>query len=184
MGPALTTRLVTQMYFPDDPLFELDPIFQSVPEHARARLVADLRPRGDGRRTGRSAIAGTSCCGAPSDRARATRPDAVPDGRPVLHDAALRRGRERAHHARDARRTDPHRRVRVRRRSQPHRGRTARAVAGRTPRAATTILPTIATTCPLDPGVHRVRPMRERLHRPARTRSSRSSRARCPTRAG
>ena len=28
------------MYFPDDPLFELDPIFQSVPEHARARLVS------------------------------------------------------------------------------------------------------------------------------------------------
>ena len=40
MGPSIATRLVTQMYFPDDPLFALDPIFQSVPEHARARLIA------------------------------------------------------------------------------------------------------------------------------------------------
>ena len=40
MGPSLITRLVTQMYFPDDPLFALDPIFQSVPSHARDRLVA------------------------------------------------------------------------------------------------------------------------------------------------
>ncbi len=28
------------MYFPDDPLFDLDPIFQSVPEHSRPRLIA------------------------------------------------------------------------------------------------------------------------------------------------
>ena len=28
------------MYFPDDPLFDLDPIFQSVPEHSRDRLIA------------------------------------------------------------------------------------------------------------------------------------------------
>jgi protocatechuate 3,4-dioxygenase beta subunit len=40
MGPSLITRLVTQMYFPDDPLFALDPIFQSVPAHARDRMVA------------------------------------------------------------------------------------------------------------------------------------------------
>ncbi len=40
LGPRLGSRLVTQMYFPDDPLFPLDPIFQSVPEHARHRLVA------------------------------------------------------------------------------------------------------------------------------------------------
>jgi protocatechuate 3,4-dioxygenase beta subunit len=39
-GPAYATRLVTQMYFPGDPLLELDPIYQSVPEAARARLVA------------------------------------------------------------------------------------------------------------------------------------------------
>jgi protocatechuate 3,4-dioxygenase beta subunit len=40
-GGAFTQRLVTQMYFPDDPLFFQDPIFNSVPdERARARLVA------------------------------------------------------------------------------------------------------------------------------------------------
>jgi protocatechuate 3,4-dioxygenase beta subunit len=40
-GPAFVTRLVTQMYFPGDPLFQYDPIFQSIPdERARQRLVA------------------------------------------------------------------------------------------------------------------------------------------------
>ena len=40
-GEAFTQRLVTQMYFPDDPLFYQDPIFNSVPdEKARARLVS------------------------------------------------------------------------------------------------------------------------------------------------
>ena len=40
-GPAFVTRLVTQMYFPGDPLFAYDPIFQSIPdERARQRLVA------------------------------------------------------------------------------------------------------------------------------------------------
>jgi protocatechuate 3,4-dioxygenase beta subunit len=42
-GPALVTRLVTQMYFPGDPLIPLDPVLQSVPDAAaRARLVADF----------------------------------------------------------------------------------------------------------------------------------------------
>lgn len=40
LGPALPTRLVTQMYFPDDPLFDLDPIFQSAPPEARGRMVS------------------------------------------------------------------------------------------------------------------------------------------------
>jgi len=40
LGPALVTRLVTQMYFPGDPLIPLDPIAQSVPPHALPRLVA------------------------------------------------------------------------------------------------------------------------------------------------
>jgi protocatechuate 3,4-dioxygenase beta subunit len=35
-GPAFATRLVTQMYFPGDPLFFQDPIFHSV-RHARDR---------------------------------------------------------------------------------------------------------------------------------------------------
>src|SRR5258708_9074676 len=40
-GPAFATRLVTQMYFPGDPLFAYDPIFQSIPdERARQRLIA------------------------------------------------------------------------------------------------------------------------------------------------
>lgn len=40
-GTAFTTRLVTQMYFPGDPLFAHDPIFQSIPdEQARERLIA------------------------------------------------------------------------------------------------------------------------------------------------
>ncbi|MFF4534631.1 protocatechuate 3,4-dioxygenase subunit beta [Streptomyces aureus] len=40
-GDAFTQRLVTQMYFPGDPLFPYDPILRSVTdEAARARLVA------------------------------------------------------------------------------------------------------------------------------------------------
>jgi protocatechuate 3,4-dioxygenase, beta subunit len=42
-GRAFTNRLVTQMYFPGDPLFDADPIFQSVRDpEARARLVSAL----------------------------------------------------------------------------------------------------------------------------------------------
>jgi protocatechuate 3,4-dioxygenase, beta subunit len=40
-GRAFTQRLVTQMYFPGDPLLPLDPIFNSIPsERARNRLVS------------------------------------------------------------------------------------------------------------------------------------------------
>ena len=39
-GPAFATRLITQMYFPDDPLLAFDPIYNSVPEGARRRLQA------------------------------------------------------------------------------------------------------------------------------------------------
>jgi protocatechuate 3,4-dioxygenase beta subunit len=38
----LSSRLVTQMYFPGDPLFEFDPIMGSVPANARDRLVANF----------------------------------------------------------------------------------------------------------------------------------------------
>ncbi len=42
-GPAFATRLVTQMYFPGDPLFAIDPIAQSIPdEKARRRLIAEF----------------------------------------------------------------------------------------------------------------------------------------------
>jgi protocatechuate 3,4-dioxygenase, beta subunit len=41
LGRAFTQRLVTQMYFPDDPLFPYDPIFNSIPDpKARERLIA------------------------------------------------------------------------------------------------------------------------------------------------
>jgi len=40
-GPAFLTRLVTQMYFPGDPLLPADPIFNSVPDvRARNLLVS------------------------------------------------------------------------------------------------------------------------------------------------
>jgi protocatechuate 3,4-dioxygenase beta subunit len=40
-GPSFTTRLVTQMYFPGDPLLDYDPMYMSVPDPmARSRLVA------------------------------------------------------------------------------------------------------------------------------------------------
>ena len=39
-GRAFTQRLITQMYFPGDPLFAFDPILGSVPEAARERLVS------------------------------------------------------------------------------------------------------------------------------------------------
>jgi protocatechuate 3,4-dioxygenase beta subunit len=44
MGPAFATRLITQMYFPGDPLFPLDAIACSVPEPARHRIVCRFDP--------------------------------------------------------------------------------------------------------------------------------------------
>ena len=41
LGPSWYERLVTQMYFPDDPLLGRDPIFNAVPEGARSRLIAE-----------------------------------------------------------------------------------------------------------------------------------------------
>ena len=39
-GRAFPQRLVTQMYFPDDPLFGQDPIFNAIPEAARPRTIS------------------------------------------------------------------------------------------------------------------------------------------------
>src|SRR5580698_1452469 len=40
-GPAFATRLITRMYFPDDPLLAFDPIYNSIPTaRERPRLVA------------------------------------------------------------------------------------------------------------------------------------------------
>ena len=42
-GAGFAQRLITQMYFPGDPLLELDPIFLSIPEEAaRNRLICEL----------------------------------------------------------------------------------------------------------------------------------------------
>jgi protocatechuate 3,4-dioxygenase beta subunit len=42
-GTTFLSRLVTQMYFPNDPLFAYDPIFQSIPDaQARQRLVSSF----------------------------------------------------------------------------------------------------------------------------------------------
>jgi protocatechuate 3,4-dioxygenase beta subunit len=44
-GPAFATRLVTQRYFPGDPLLALDPIFQSTADAAaRERLISRYDP--------------------------------------------------------------------------------------------------------------------------------------------
>lgn len=39
-GQSFLSRLVTQMYFPGDPLFPYDPIFLATPEAARERLIS------------------------------------------------------------------------------------------------------------------------------------------------
>ena len=39
-GPSFVTRLVTQMYFPGDPLLDIDPIYQGSPAGARELMVA------------------------------------------------------------------------------------------------------------------------------------------------
>jgi len=42
-GSGFAARLITQMYFPGDPLLALDPVFNAVPdEAARQRMVADF----------------------------------------------------------------------------------------------------------------------------------------------
>jgi protocatechuate 3,4-dioxygenase, beta subunit len=42
-GPTFRSRLITQMYFPADPLFDQDPIFQSVRNgEARRRLISSF----------------------------------------------------------------------------------------------------------------------------------------------
>ena len=42
-GAGILSRLVTQMYFPGDPLMDEDPIFNSIPdEKARRRLISQL----------------------------------------------------------------------------------------------------------------------------------------------
>ena len=69
-GRAFTERLVTQMYFPGDPLFEYDPIFNSIRGREGARAAdQQLRPRADRARLGARLPLG--------HRARRARRDAV-----------------------------------------------------------------------------------------------------------
>ncbi len=42
-GPTFLTRLVTQMYFPGDPLLDYDPIFKSAPEKSRRLMLSKFR---------------------------------------------------------------------------------------------------------------------------------------------
>jgi protocatechuate 3,4-dioxygenase, beta subunit len=42
LGNAPIQRLVTQMYFPGDPLLAIDPVYNSVPEEARERMVCTM----------------------------------------------------------------------------------------------------------------------------------------------
>jgi protocatechuate 3,4-dioxygenase beta subunit len=55
MGPLLGHRLISQMYFPDDPLLGTDPIHQSVPDpRGRERLIGEFveaRVEPDGRKS-------------------------------------------------------------------------------------------------------------------------------------
>jgi protocatechuate 3,4-dioxygenase beta subunit len=41
-GDSYAQRLITQMYFPGDPLLPIDPIFNSVPAFARERLISSF----------------------------------------------------------------------------------------------------------------------------------------------
>ena len=42
LGPCIASRIVTQMYFPGDPLLPYDPIYIATPEQARERLVSEF----------------------------------------------------------------------------------------------------------------------------------------------
>ncbi len=42
-GPTFLTRLVTQMYFPGDPLLAYDPIYRSAPEKSRDLMISKFR---------------------------------------------------------------------------------------------------------------------------------------------
>ena len=47
LGNAPVQRLVTQMYFPGDPLLDIDPVFMSVPDPAaRQRMIATMALQG------------------------------------------------------------------------------------------------------------------------------------------
>ena len=63
-GRAFTQRLVTQMYFPDDPLFGQDPIYNAIPAAGAAPDDQPVLASSARRTTGRWPSSGTSCCAA------------------------------------------------------------------------------------------------------------------------
>ena len=92
-GPAFLSRLVTQAYFPGDPLFRYDPIFQSVAERRRASGWCPFSIPTTRNPNGRSAFDSTSCCAAAMPRRwrpnsvhnQTARHYTIPDRRPFLH---------------------------------------------------------------------------------------------------
>ena len=125
-GRAFVQRLVTQMYFPGDPLFGQDPIFNSVRDPAARR--ADDRPRSTSTppsRSGRWATGSTSCCAAARRPRSRTDEDEDHDADAGLDPVADRRAVLRASGC-------PGRRpVRGRRRTRPARsGCAARVIDG------------------------------------------------------
>lgn len=67
-GPSILTRLVTQMYFPGDPLLAYDPIYNCVPDtRAKERLIASFDLEKPSLPMP-SVIAGTSSCAAAKPR--------------------------------------------------------------------------------------------------------------------
>ena len=130
-GRAFTDRLVTQMYFPGDPLFAYDPIFQSVRDPRRASGWSAASTSRRPSRSGRSGTASTSCSAARRrrrSRNREPRAHAIADRGAVLRVRALRARRERARRRRRGRRR-AHRGLGARRRGRARSRRDGRDLA-------------------------------------------------------
>src|SRR6266849_6129288 len=111
-GRGFVTRLVTQMYFPGDPLLAYDPIFQSTADAAaRERLISQYDPE----LSEAEWALGYRFDLVLRGRGQAD-PDPVADGRTVLPSGARASGVERPDRRRAARRQDRDRRAGHRRR--------------------------------------------------------------------
>ena len=67
-GPAFATRLITQMYFPDDPRAGLRPDLQLGARRRAQAPAGGLRHGGDAAGMGAGLQASTSCCAAATPR--------------------------------------------------------------------------------------------------------------------
>jgi len=68
-GTGFGTRIITQMYFPGDPLLALDPIFLATPDPAaRAALLRESRAKRPGRQNERDTQKAARCPRLPSPR--------------------------------------------------------------------------------------------------------------------